>query len=163
MPDAAVDLSARSLSLPGRATEKVTVSPLVWLIQLQATPPSATAIAAALPARGMKPVSRPKFVLKSYIACAEIRLLQPIVTGFPLAGALGVALGGAGLALAEGEDEAETDALGVGSELEVGLDFGEPTHPESPIIATALSVTISVVVRNRPAATKTMIASPSTS
>ena len=82
------------------------------------------------------------------------------MTGFPLAGTLGVALGGAGLALAEGEDEAETDALGVGSELEVGLGFGEPTHPESPIIATALSVTISVVVRNRPAATKTMIASP---
>ena len=116
MPCAAVDFNWASWVEPGRATATVMVSLLVWLTQLQATPPLATAEAAALPAAGENDELSEKLGLKLYMAWGEMRVLQPTVTGVD--GVAGAALGvdGVGVVLEEGglEDGVlEADAEGV--------------------------------------------------
>ena len=138
---AAVALSDASFAEAGRATATVTVSPLVWLSQLQAVPWSATTVAAALPDFGEKLLSSPKFGLKSYMARAEMRVPQGIL----VAVALGVGEPvGVGETVGEGE-AVEGKSVGAGLVLVEGVGSG--THPDSPSETAAATATTSAAER----------------
>ena len=146
MPCAAVDFSWASWVEPGRATAMVMVSLLVSLIQPQATPPLATATAAALPAVGENDELSEKLGLKLYIVCGEMRVLQPIVTGVAEVGADGAALGadGFGVGLEEEEElgEGELEEVAVG--LMAWAAFGVGAHPARPTVATTASTNVAL-------------------
>ena len=89
---------------PGCEIVMSMASPLVWLIQRQATPLSVTAFAARLPESGVKLASRPKLGLKSYMVCALTTLSHGIDTGVGASSGTAVSLGMLdGVELGEGE------------------------------------------------------------
>jgi len=128
VPFAAVAAIFASSSAVGCATAMVTVSPLVWLSQLHATPLSAFAAAAGLPLLGEKASSSPKLGLKSYMVCRETSASQATVTGVPEPAA---ALGDGDEASAEGDADVEARGL-----LDADADgFVSGVHPLRAVAA----------------------------